>query len=310
MRLAQLRLPALLIALGLAVLIVAVPRASAQPSASLSVVTSTAVFADMIQRVGGDHVEAFSLVPPGSDIHTFQPTPRDVQRASRARVAIWNGLGLDEVPERLVDSLGVDGLATVTLAEGIEPITGGAEAEQGDEDHDEHGVEGNPHLWLDPTLAMTYVERIRDALSQADPANSATYEANAGAFLAEIAELDAWAMQEVGTIPTERRKLVTFHDAFPYLARHFDLELVGVVVKSPGREPSAQEVAELVTRIKAEQIPTVFTEPQFNARILELAARDARVQVRTLYSDTLDSQVTSYLDLMRYNVRSLVDGLK
>lgn len=310
MRLSQLRLPSILLALGLALLVAVVPRVSAQPGTRLPVVTSTAVFAEMIHRVGGDHVEAFSLVPPGSDIHTFQPTPRDVQRASQARIAIWNGLGLDEVPERLIDSLGVAGLATVTLAEGIEPITDGAEAEEGDEDHDEHGVGGNPHLWLDPTLAMHYVERIRDALSQADPANSATYETNAGAFLAEIAELDAWAKQEVGTIPAERRKLVTFHDAFPYLARHFDMELVGVVIKSPGREPSTQEVAELVTRIRTEQIPTVYTEPQCNARILELAARDARVQVRTLYSDTLDSQVTSYLDLMRYNVRSLVDGLK
>jgi manganese/iron transport system substrate-binding protein len=310
MRLTQLRFPALLLALGLAVLVAVVPGASAQSSPRLLVVTSTAVFADMIQRVGGDHVEAFSLVPPGSDIHTFQPTPRDVQRASQARIAIWNGLGLDEVPERLIDSLGDAGLATVTLAEGIEPIAGSTEAEEGEEDHAEHDVEGNPHLWLDPTLAMRYVERIRDALSQADSANSATYEANAGAFLAEIAELDTWAKQEVGTIPAERRKLVTFHDAFPYLTRHFDMELVGVVVKSPGREPSAQEVAELVTRIQAEQIPTVYTEPQFNARILELAARDAGVQVRTLYSDTLDSQVTSYLDLMRYNVRSLVDGLR
>jgi manganese/iron transport system substrate-binding protein len=310
MRSARIRMPAFLLAFGLALMAIAVPQASAQPSARLAVVTSTAVFADMVQRVGGDRVDAFSLVPPGSDIHTFQPTPRDVQRASQSQVAIWNGLGLDDVPQRLVDSLGVAGLVTVTLAEGVEPIAEGGEPHEADGDHAEAGTESNPHLWLDPTLAMRYVERIRDALNQADPANAATYEANAGAFLAEIAEVDAWAMEHIATIPTERRRLVTFHDAFPYLARRFDLELVGVVLRSPGREPSAQEVAELVTQIRVQRIPTVYTEPQFNARILELAARDAGVQVRTLYSDTLDSQVSTYLELMRYNVRSLVDGLR
>ena len=165
-------------------------------------------------------------------------------------------------------------------------------------------------MWLDPTLGMRYVQQIRDALVQADPANASTYEQNAAQYLAELADLDAWAVGQVATIPAERRKLVTFHDAFPYLARRYGLELVGVVLKSPGREPSAREVAEVVAQIQDQRIPTVYTEPQFNARILELAARDARVQVRTLYSDTLDDQVPSYLDLLRYDVTSLVEGLR
>ncbi len=288
------------------------PRASAQPTSRLQVVTSTGVFADMIQRVGGDRVEAFSMVPAGADPHTFQPTPRDVQRASTASVAVWNGLELDEAAERAVASLNLPTLTTVTLSEGIEPLRmadgddeAGTEAEHGHEH-----VGGNPHMWLDPTLAMRYVQQIRDGLSTADPANAAVYEQNATRYLAELAELDAYALRAIEVIPVERRKLVTFHDAFPYLARHLGFELVGVVLKSPGREPSAQDVAELVNEIQAYAIPTVYTEPQFNARILELAARDAGVQVRSLYSDALDAQVTSYLDLMRYNVDSLVEGLR
>ena len=279
------------------------PAANAQPAPRIQVVTSTTVFADMVQRVGGDRVETFSLVPSGTDPHSFQPTPRDIGRAANARVAVWNGLGLDELAEEAVETLGAPDLVTVTLSEGVEPL-----AATGDED-DGHG-EGNPHLWLDPTLAMRYVQQIRDGLSAADPANAAVYEQNASIYLAEIAEVDAWALGEVATIPVERRKLVTFHDAFPYLARHFGLELVGVVLKSPGREPSAQEVAELVNEISYHGIPTVYAEPQFNARILELAARDAGVRVRTLYSDALDDRVTNYLDLMRYNVTSLVEGLR
>ena len=265
--------------------------------ARLPVVTSTTVFVDVIQQVGGDRVEAFSIVPVGSDPHTFQPTPRDVQRASRTRIAVWNGLGLDKAAEEAVAELGVPDLVTVTLSAGIEPIA-----------DDEH--EGNPHLWLDPTLARRYVEQIRDALIEADPANAATYTANADRYLGELAVLDAFAFEQLATIPPERRKLVTFHDAFPYLARHYGLEVVAVVLKSPGREPSAGEVAELVTQITEQQIPTVYKEPQLNALILERAARDAGVQVRTLYSDALDDQVRSYLDLMRHNVTSLVEGLR
>lgn len=284
-------------------------RASAQTSGRMLVATSTTVFVDMIQRVGGDRVEAFSIVPAGTDVHTFQPAPQDIQRASRAKVAVWNGLGLDQRAEEAVTGLNVPGLTTLTLSDRLEPIVSSEDEDAHAEEGDEHAG-ANPHLWLDLTLAMRYVEQIRDGLAAADPQNAAIYQANADRYLAELAELDAWSRGEVATIPPARRKLVTFHDAFPYLARHLGLDLVGVVLKSPGREPSAREVAELVTEIKALQVPTVYAEPQFNARILELAARDAGVQVKTLYSDALDDRVTSYADLMRYNVNSLVEGLR
>ena len=308
---------ALLVALPLAGL----GTSTAQSGQRLRVVTSTVVLADFIQQVGGDRVDVVSLVPPGADPHTYQPTPGDVQKVLGANVAIWNGLGFDEQAEQLVAAQGIARLTVAHLAEGIQPIRAMPEGHEGEtpEEHaaraggaeDEHGhAEGNPHLWLDPTLAMRYVQTIRDTLAVADPANAATYEQNASRYLAQLAELDAWALQQVAQIPVERRKLVTFHDAFPYMARHFGLELVGVVLRSPGREPSAQEIAALVTEIKAYGIPAVYAEPQFNARILELAARDAGVQVRRLYSDSFDSQVGSYLDLMRFNVTSLVEGLR
>lgn len=307
---------ALLLAASLALLVGLAPLAygrygaSAQPG-RLPVVTSTTVFVDLIQRVGGDRVDAFGLVPAGADVHTYQPTPQDLQRASRARVAVWNGLGLDQIAKGTVATLGIANLVTVTLSAGIEPIDGDEDEHEGEtaEEHAAH-AEGNPHLWLDPTLAMRYVGQIRDALVAADPSNAQAYRANADRYLAELAALDSEAESALAAIPTDRRKLVTFHGAFPYLARRYGMEVVAVVLRSPGREPSAQEVAELVTQIRAYGVPTVYTEPQFNARILELAARDAGVEVRTLYSDTLDNQVESYVDLMRYNVRALAEGLR
>lgn len=297
--------------LALAPLVYFGGRARAQQGGKLPVVTSTTVFADMIQRVGGDKVDVVGLVPAGADIHTFQPAPQHVQRASRARVAVWNGLGLDEKAEETVASLDIADLSTVTLSEGIEPLDSGEEEEGPAADHEGHEHEaGNPHMWLNPTLGIHYVGRIRDGLVAADPANAATYRANADRYVAELTELDAWAEREVATIPASRRKLVTFHDAFPYLARRYGLEVVGVVLKSPGREPSAQEVAALVAQIKELEIPAVYTEPQFNAQILTLAARDANVQVKTLYSDALDDTVKSYTDVITFNVTSLTEGLR
>jgi len=293
---------------------------SAQPGAqgrAVRVVTGMAITQDLVRRVGGDHVEAFSIVPPGADPHTYQPTPRDIQALQGARLAVWNGLGLDETAADLVAEHGLPDLTVVVLSEGITPLAGDdhdhdAEPHE-DEAADQHGHEhaaGNPHLWLDPDYAVRYVERIRDALIEVDPANAETYRTNAATYVGEIKALDVWAKGEIATIPAERRKLVTFHDAFPYFASHYGLDLVGVVLKSPGREPSAQEVAMLVTEMRQHQIPAVYAEPQFNARILELAAKDAGVQVKHLYSDAFDGQVKSYLDLMRYNVTSLVEGLR
>lgn len=320
------RIAVLAVALLIAVAAVvgAVGSSAAQPGAQgrpIRVVTGLAVVQDLVQRVGGERVEAFSIVPPGADPHTYQPTPRDVQALQGTRLAVWNGLGIDETTADLVAEQSLPDLTVLVLSEGIVPLAGGdhdheAEAPAVGETHeaaDERGhatAGGNPHLWLDPAYAVRYVERIRDALVEVDPANAETYRANAATYVGEIDALDAWAKGEIATIPAERRKLVTFHDAFPYLASHYGLELVGVVLKSPGREPSAQEVAMLVTEIQQHQIPAVYAEPQFNARILELAARDAGIQVKRLYSDAFDDQVKSYLDLMRFNVTSLVEGLR
>lgn len=312
---------ALFVALAVAVVAPAGLRATAaQPVAQarpVRVITGMAVVRDLIEQVGRDRVEVISVVPPGADPHTYQPTPRDIQAMQGARLAVWNGLGLDEAASDLVAEQSLPDLTTVVLSAGVTPLAGddhdveeeGEARAAGHEDDHEH-AQGNPHLWLDPAYAVKYVAAIRDALIEVDPASAGLYRANATAYTGEINALDAWAQTEIAKIPAERRKLVTFHDAFPYFAQYYGLELVGVVLKSPGREPSAQEIAALVTEIKSHDIPVVFAEPQFNARILELAARDAGVQVKRLYSDAFDTQVKTYLDLMRFNVTSVVEGLQ
>jgi len=253
----------------------------------VNVVVSLAIFADFARQVGGDRVDVSTLVPAGADPHTYEPGPSRVAKLTKADLVIVNGLGLEAALEDVVEENTSSSAILVELVEGL-PV-----------------IDKNPHLWLDVLNAIAYVEHIRDALAEIDPAGADTYRANADGYLAELRTLDEEVAAAIDSIPPERRKLVTFHDAFPYLARRYGLEVVAVVVASPGKEPSAKDVANLVDAIAAEDVPAVFKEPQLNARILELAADDAGVEVCTLYSGTLDKKVDTYVELMRFNAKEL-----
>src|SRR5205823_1522685 len=155
--------------------------------------------------------------------------------------------------------------------------------------------------WLDPTLAAVYVGQMRDALARVDPAGAEIYRANAERYLAQLAELDRWFAEQVGTIPPAQRKLVTYHDGYAYLARRYGLEQVGFVLRNPGREPTAADLAALVGKLRSSGVRTVYAEPQLNASVLEATAREAGVQVGVLYSDALDDRVSDYVSLMRFD---------
>jgi len=300
-----------------------------QPAATPSgqrvvVVTSLPIFATMVEAVGGDLVAVSAVLPPGTDPHTYQPAPRDVAKLAQAALVVYNGGDLDPWMERQLEAVG-SRARVVALSAGLEPPPmieaghdheheGTPEAEHeheatpdAEKDKHEHGV--NPHFWLDPDFGIVYVERIAEALAEVDPAHAETYRANAERYSQEIRAFDEWAKGQIATIPPERRKLVTFHDAFPYFAAHYGLELVGVVILSPGREPSPQEVAQLVERIRQEGVPAIFVEPQFNPKLAQTIAQEAGVRVLELYSDAAPAGL-DYLGMMRQNVTNVVEGLR
>jgi len=276
---------------------------SAGAPSRLPVITSNTVLADLVANVGEDAVQVQALVPRGADPHTFQPTPDTMKILAQAGVVFFNGAGLEEWWSKTLRSVTRPGLSVIELSKGLVTLTLPGPGRP----------EPDPHLWLDPMLAKTYVDRIRDGLARADPAHAAGYTKGAAAYQTQLDALDTWIRGEIQTIPEARRKLVTFHDAFQYFAKRYGVTVKGYVVASPGKEPSAKAMADLVRRIKQEQIPAVFAEADYNPKLLEVLAKDAGVKVVTdLYDDSLSEgpPADTYLHLMRHNVTTIVAALK
>jgi ABC-type Zn uptake system ZnuABC Zn-binding protein ZnuA len=275
---------------------------SSAPSGSpvLKVVTTTTVFADIVSNVGGTRTGVTSIIPAGVGPEDYEPKPSDSRLLDGADLVVRNGVGLDDFLDKLLASASGSTTAQLRLGDGIPTITVDGEA--------------NPHFWLDPSLVVRYyLPAIAAKLSELDPAGAATYAANAKAYGESLTALDAELMAEVQAIPAANRKLVTFHDAFPYFAKHFGFELVGVILANPGQEPSAGELAALVETVKRAGVKAVFSEAQFNPALARTLAQEAGVTrvVTTLYNDALGPPpADTYVGMMRYNMQQIVEVLR
>lgn len=274
---------------------------SAKPDAdALRVVTTTTVFADIVRAVGGSRTNVRSIIPPGVGPEDYEPKPDDARSLADAQLIVSNGVGLDNFLDKLLASGSGGRTPRLVLGDGIPTI-------------DIDG-EPNPHFWLDPSLVKTYyLPSIVAALGKAAPGDAGAFQANATAYGSQLDALDAELKTKVAAIPTANRKLVTFHDAFPYFARHFGFELVGVVVANVGQEPTASDLAALVEKVKATGTKAVFSEAQFNPKLAQTLADEAGVTrvVTTLYNDALGpAPADSYLGMMRWNVDQIVEALR
>jgi manganese/iron transport system substrate-binding protein len=267
---------------------------------ALRVVTTTTVFADLVEHVGGPDVTVHSLVPKGGEVHTFDPTPRGFEAVARAQLLVANGLGLDDW---LIDVASDTGTAApvVKLADGVP-----ADRLLGDADGSP-----NPHLWLDVALARVYVAHIADALANADPPHAAAFRERAHAYDQRLATLDAAIREQLATVPAADRKVISFHDAFPYFAHAYGLEIVGTIVDAPGQDPSAGEVSKLVDAVESGGVAAVIAEAQFNADLVRTLADETGARVVTdLYDDTLgDPPVDSYEAMLTWDAGRLTEAL-
>ena len=300
------------------------PSESTGAAADYTVIATTSVFADLAQLALGDNVTIETIIPAGVDVHTFEPSPADAQKLAGADLIVMNGLGLDEWALSLLEAAGKGEEDVLELAEGIDEsnawvyLEGEEHDEEKVEEHseeegEEHGHGGtDPHIWLDPKGAAIYVNRIAARVAAELPERAAEIESARDAGLAEIAALDEELRVGFAAVEASARKIVTFHDAFGYFARAYEIEIVGVAVEAPGQEPSAKEIAALIDAIKAAGVTSVFSEAQFPSKVLDqVAAETGATVLENLYSDALgDAPANSYLGAMRANASAILASFK
>lgn len=276
------------------------------PGRRLSVIATYSILGDWVNQVGAEHIRLTTLVGPGGDAHTYEPTPRDSAAVADADIVFENGLGFEGWLDRLY-SAGNSRATRVIVTEGIQERVF----------YDSHGNrETDPHVWHDPQLSLQMVQRVAAALIKADPAHADDYRKNADACMSELEELRTWMQSQIAKLPRSRRKLVTTHDTFGYFAERFGFELSSVMgtVSSEAADPSAARIAAIIEAIRREQVPAIFAENILNPQLTEQVAREAGVRVvPTLFTDALGEEGSggeSYLQMMRANVTKIVESLQ
>ncbi len=290
----------LLAAAATAILLVSASPAVAQ--AKFKAVTTFTVIADIARNVAGDAADVESITRPGAEIHNYQPTPGDIQRAQGANLVLWNGLNLELWFERFLRNL--RDVPSVVVSDGVEPI--------GISDGPYSG-KPNPHAWMSPVSAMIYVDNIRDAFMQYDPANAETYRANAEAYKARIQSTIEPIQAQLAAIPEEKRWLVTSEGAFSYLARDFGLRELYLWPINADQQGSPQQVRKVIDAVRANAIGVIFSESTISPDPANQVARETGIRYGgVLYVDSLteaDGPVPTYLDLLRVTSETIAAGL-
>ena len=300
--------------LGLMVALMA-PIACAQDK--LPVVASFSILADMVREVGGDLVEVTSLVGPNADAHGFEPTPADAKKLAQAKLVVVNGLNFEGWTNKLIKSSGYK-REVVIASKGVKtihlPSTSKKENQSHGHSHSHQHGDIDPHAWQSLDNAKIYVKNISAALTRALPAQSQQIKAREQAYLQRFDDLNERAKSSFAAISPEKRRAITSHDAFGYLARAYGIQFFSPQGWSTDREASAADVARINRQIREQKISALFVEKSSDGRMLERIAKDTGVKIGgTLYSDALSAPGTeadTYLKMYAHNVDTLIKGLQ
>ena len=267
----------------------------------LRVVTTFTVIQDIAQNVAGDAAIVESITKPGAEIHDYQPTPLDVVKAQSADLVLWNGMNLERWFERFFEN--VKSVKSAVVTEGIEPM--GIK---------EGPYEGkpNPHAWMSTKNALIYVENIRKALSDADPAQAETYARNAKAYSERIMAVDAPLRARLDKVQADQRWLVSSEGAFSYLARDFGWREAYLWPINADQQGTPQQVRRLIDLVRKNRIPTVFSESTISDKAAKQVARETGARYGgVLYVDSLSAEngpVPTYLKLLEVTVDTIAKG--
>lgn len=265
------------------------------------IVATTSQVADFVRNITGPDVTVIQLLPPNVEPHEYEPKPSDLTALADATAIVANGAGMDDWIGQLRDSAG-SSAPIVDATRGI--VT------------QSHAGSTDPHVWMDPRLAITMVENIRDGLATAAPARKEADARRAAAYIGQLRELDVEIARQIATVPPANRRIVTDHDAFGYFARRYGVTVIGTAIASPvsGAEPSSRDLAALIDLMRRERVRVIFAESGINPQIARALADELGVQVAgVLWADSLgpkDSGAATYIEMMRTDTRELIAGMR
>jgi ABC-type Zn uptake system ZnuABC Zn-binding protein ZnuA len=280
---------------------------------TLKIASLSTVLTEIVQEVGGTHVNVAGLVKPGQDPHEYQPSPSDLKEAGEAKLVLLSGKHLEHYLDKVQEATGGkaeaiavgDALPTLKLKAAPDEPEAKAAA-------DPNGMIDDPHWWNSVINVEKATTIVRDALIKLDPADRGDYEKNANAYLAKLDTLNKWAKRKVAELPRDKRKLVTSHDAFQYLAKDYGFKIYAIEGVSTETEPSNRHVAELIDNIKSQQVKAIFLESTLNPKVSREITRETGAKIGgTLYADGLGAgEGMTYEGMVRHNISTIVDALK
>jgi manganese transport system substrate-binding protein len=266
------------------------------------VLTTFTILADMAREVAGDRLQVKSITKPGAEIHGYEPSPKDLERASGADLIVENGLGLELWARRFVQSAG--DVPTVTLTDGMQPLL---------IEGDMYAGKPNPHAWMSPLRAQGYVDQLVDAFSDLDPEGAQIYRDNGKRYKQQLENLDAELRDLLAVIPPKQRVLVSCEGAFSYLAQDYGFDEAYLWPVNAESQITPRRMARLIERVKRDQVPAVFCETTVSDKAQREVARASGARFGgSFYVDSLSKRngpAPTLLDLQRHNVKLLRQGL-
>lgn len=271
-------------------------------AAKIKIVTTFSILEDFARHVGKDYVETDSLVPREADPHIYEPTPSDVKKITGADLILMNGLGFESWFERLIKASQYKGQLVVCT----------------DHIHPRLVFEGtvikDPHAWHSLPNAKIYIRNIAEALKKIDPKNADHYEKNALEYLSRLTQLDEKIRRSLDSVPPQKRKIITAHDAFGYLGHSYGIQFLSPQGISTESEAKIHSVISLIKQIKEQNIKTIFIENISDCKIIKQISEETKVKIGgSLYSDALsgpEGKASTYIDMVTYNMELLLNAMR
>jgi zinc/manganese transport system substrate-binding protein len=270
----------------------------------MPVITSFSILGDVTQQIGGERIQVHNLIDTDQDAHMYQLVSKDLRKMRTAKLILLNGLGLE--PLSLQRAAQQSHVPLVIVTNGIHPLM------MADDGHDHH-QHTDPHVWNDPVLMQTYARNIANALISVDPQGKAYYQQRLTAYQQQLAGLNAWASKTFSTVSPEKRKVLTGHDAFAYMAKRYQIQFIAPQGVSTEAEPSARQVAAIISQIRRDHIKAIFIENIKNPKMVQRIASETQTKISgRLYSDALSkgAPAATYIDMFRYNVNAISAAMR